>query len=434
MTFTSPSGLNSSSRYYFKVSKNYSSSYTEYHIDTGSGVVTYQDVAVLMNTAIQGAGFSAEVVSDPLTGYDIRVTDVLDEGLDSRVRLAHSDTLPDLFSNLSGFINFDEPVNTKVELEIYFRASGIMYLKSTNVFIYVGSGRAFTFGGAASTMNFVEVAVGGAHLSGHFPFTIHVTYIAHGSAFALSGAAFSWVYLFVPIGGITLSGHSSSIKSVNFYATGGIVLSGHPAISMHFAYMSAYKIILGGTSSSKLDVVYVGTNGIVLSGHSTTSMHFSYTASYKAVLSGHSQFEISSIYSSSGAIHISGTSAKHFGVVYFASGGALTFGGAAFSWSYPFVPVGGITLSGASLTQFYVDVGEPPYDPENPPPPPEYGTKMMYLSGSATCSNIRNFVYVASGIAFGLGNSAYQLVGLGYEAPIFGGVLTSGIAITSCEV
>ena len=98
---TDPSGLADTTTYYFKVNG------VEYDITTGSSS-TYVDVAALIDTALDGAGFGAKIVpaSDGEGGEDIRVYNDAVRGSGSTCLLDNGDTSPDLFVNLNFWPNF----------------------------------------------------------------------------------------------------------------------------------------------------------------------------------------------------------------------------------------------------------------------------------------------------------------------------------------
>jgi len=96
ITATEPSGLADSTTYYFKVDS------VEYDITTDVSP-TYEDVATLIDTALDGAGFGAKIV--PATGIeggeDIRVFNDAVRGSSSTCLLENGVTSPDLFVNLN---------------------------------------------------------------------------------------------------------------------------------------------------------------------------------------------------------------------------------------------------------------------------------------------------------------------------------------------
>jgi len=111
MTATDQSGLADSTTYYFKVNS------VEYDITT-SVSPTYQDVANLMDTALDSAGFSAVIVGTA-PDQQIRIRNVGVRGLGSVCILTQGTTSPDLFSNLNFWSRFRiPPVNTRNTLDI----------------------------------------------------------------------------------------------------------------------------------------------------------------------------------------------------------------------------------------------------------------------------------------------------------------------------
>jgi hypothetical protein len=108
---TDPSGLSDSTTYYFKVNG------VEYDITTGTSP-TFEDVAGLLHTALNGAGFGAKVInaSGGEGGSDIRVYNNSVRGSGSQCRLENGDTSPDLFANLNFWpTGFRKPIVYAIE-------------------------------------------------------------------------------------------------------------------------------------------------------------------------------------------------------------------------------------------------------------------------------------------------------------------------------
>lgn len=98
---TLQSGLSDATTYYFKVND------VEYSITTGTGP-TFQDVANLLDTALDAAGFNVYIIpaSNNEGGEDIRVYNEGVRGSGSVCVLDHGDTSPDLFNSLSFWSRF----------------------------------------------------------------------------------------------------------------------------------------------------------------------------------------------------------------------------------------------------------------------------------------------------------------------------------------
>lgn len=103
MTSTDPSGLSASTTYYFKVNT------VEYSITTGGSPPTYAEVANLMDAEITSAGFRAIIVGTA-PSEDIRVYNDDVRGSGSETLLSLGTTGTDLFTSLTGFVDFDDPV------------------------------------------------------------------------------------------------------------------------------------------------------------------------------------------------------------------------------------------------------------------------------------------------------------------------------------
>jgi hypothetical protein len=108
---TDPSGLANSTTYYFKVNN------VQYSIITGVSP-TFQDVANLMDVALDSAGFSVTIVGTA-PNQDLRIRNVNVRGIGSTCNLSPGTTSPDLFSNLNFWSRFRLPmVNTYNTLDL----------------------------------------------------------------------------------------------------------------------------------------------------------------------------------------------------------------------------------------------------------------------------------------------------------------------------
>ena len=103
MTSTDLSGLSASTTYYFKVNT------VEYSITTGGSPPTYAEVAGLMDAELISAGFRSIIVGTA-PNEDIRVYNDAVRGSGSETILGLGTTGTDLFTSLTGFVAFDDPV------------------------------------------------------------------------------------------------------------------------------------------------------------------------------------------------------------------------------------------------------------------------------------------------------------------------------------
>jgi hypothetical protein len=187
MTATDPSGLATTTTYYFKVNG------VEYSILTGGTAPSFQDVADLIDTAISSAGFECKIVGDA-PNQDIRITNIGVRGWGSYVELAYGTSGPNLWINLTGFTDFDPPVREGAG------SFGVVY--DTIV-------ASMTTSGAADTSVDVIAEVGGIVFAGGSVDLddIDITATVAGGTVTMSGAGFyEFGYGWVGSGSMTLSG------------------------------------------------------------------------------------------------------------------------------------------------------------------------------------------------------------------------------------
>jgi hypothetical protein len=374
ITASSFSGLSDSTTYYFKVNG------TEYSIITGTSP-TYLDVCALMDAELQTHGFTAQIEGDA-PDQDIKITNISVRGYGSQCVLDNGSTTPDLFHSMYFWSRFRKP-----PFYPYSRGSDALTIVPI-------------------------VSIAQIRLSGSTTGATYFSYASSGTI-TLSGAASHTIQFTGTVsGGIVLSGTSLAEIHVAYAASGSAVLSGTSTFQIHIVFETYGGGVTAGGGAWWVTIHVVPIGGSTLGGAATTILytaHFEYTASGSAILSGTSEFEVHSIYIASGALYLTGSPVFQIHIIFSTSGAAHT--------------------SGSALTQFYVEVGEPPYDPENPPPPPEYGTKMMYLSGSATFQI--HSIYSGSGSSILSGTSSFTIHDI-YEAS--GAAVLSGAAEKTFEM
>jgi len=118
---TTNTGLSNGHTYYFKITPNNSTPH-EYAITTpGTGTVTYDVLINLINNVVAGTLF---YLVPSGTAYNMVCRSNI-FGIKSMIRLDHGTTGDDLFSNLSSFVDFAEPVDGQNNDSLYGDNRGI---------------------------------------------------------------------------------------------------------------------------------------------------------------------------------------------------------------------------------------------------------------------------------------------------------------------
>lgn len=295
MTATNPSGLANSTIYYFKVNG------IEYSITTGVNP-TYQDVASLMQSALEEDGYTVAVVGSA-PNQDIRVTNVAVRGWGSKVKITHPTSTPDLFNQLTGFSNFDPMFPSDSEgLQIARVMYGILLLSGLAVayaadvsYSYFCSGFA-TLSGSASTsygLDYSYSTSSGMIATGSSNYTIEFLRIGGGGAI-ISGNSICLGYVqYVYVGWGEILGFGGAATAYTeewmYSSSGPLSTSGSALYTIEFVKSSSGSVSCSGSAlyESYVQAEYVGSgSAFTLSGASVSYGPLSYSGDGQLVLEG----------------------------------------------------------------------------------------------------------------------------------------------------
>jgi len=258
MTATDPSGLLAATIYYFKVNS------VEYHIVTGAAAPEYQEVADLMDAALDGHGFSTVIAGVGSLG-DIRVIHEAERGWDSEIELGFGTSGNNLWTNLNGFTNFDPAVPGRGAFSIIIDSSN------------KASGEVIT-GGSATYSHIDEPPVGSIILSGTAePHVVNVIPPAITGGIVSDGIGFYQIgYIYYPeiydSGDTALYGNDIYLDGTYSSATGetgsGMILRGSAEYEFEVSYHPTGKILLTGTSINTVEYAHESSGLITLTGTS----------------------------------------------------------------------------------------------------------------------------------------------------------------------
>jgi len=259
MTATAPSGLQITTTYYFKVNT------VEYNILTGDPAPTFQEVADLMDTALSSAEFST-VISGDVPDQDIRVINEGDRGWDSEIDLSYGTSGPNLWTNLTGFVEFDEAVPGRGAFSI-----DLGYVAEIG-------GKAQT-SGAATYFHVDEPPIGSIIISGtSLPIVIDILGTQAFGSLLTGGTSYYQIgYVWIP-GGVQDDVEVSTFGDVVYGDS--VYMSANPesGIKIEISGAAEYemeiiatvedggKVTIGGVAITEIDIVIIPDGGIIIEG------------------------------------------------------------------------------------------------------------------------------------------------------------------------
>lgn len=337
MTATDPSGLSTSTTYYFQVNS------VEYSITTGSTTPTYEDVAQLMDSELQSVGFRAVIVGSA-PSQDIRIYNDGTRGDGSTTNLDNGVTSPDLFTSLTDFTAFEQPVGgggiNSIEglvatVNIYSLLLGGIPIVAIDDLVATQEVEAIILEGAPSYYPEIErIAAGSTSTSGSAEFVIQgdtIVVFASGSGrMILSNSAPIQVeYLRVADGLTVVAGGAQYTIELDYDSSGGLTVSGVTVVDVLEIDPSAGGIaIASGTVVIQVEIIETTSGGANLFGTPILELEIIRTTSGGADLTGDSILQVEIIRSASGSANMGGAAEFDINIIETTSGG-ITMSGVA---------------------------------------------------------------------------------------------------------